>query len=172
MKNLIPLFVLALQSSFALAQVQEAVDPYASADGLVTYVYDAVSFKAGTTPDWEGVRNLFVGEAVIAMRASRDSLSVFSVDDFINDFIRFEAQVRANNLSFKETILAMKPVVVGEVAIVLVWYQAAIPELERPPQQGIDGFHLIKKDGRWWITSIVNELVSEENPVPVELSRQ
>ncbi|MBK7410685.1 MAG: hypothetical protein IPJ40_23105 [Saprospirales bacterium] len=171
MKILTLMIAFAFSSAFALAQVREAVG-YPTADGLVTQLYDMVSFEAGTTPDWNEVRKMFLDEAVITLRTSRDSLSVFSVDGFIDDFIRFEGQVRAKNLGFKETILAMRPVVVGDMAQVLVLYQTVIPGLERQPQKGIDSFHLIRKNGRWWITSIVNELVTEDNPIPEELSEQ
>jgi hypothetical protein len=30
----------------------------------------------------------------------------------------------------------------------------------------VDSFQLIKKDGRWWIVSITNELPTPDRPVP------
>ena len=34
-------------------------DPPTSAEGVVTELYDLVTFDAGTTPDWDRVRSLF-----------------------------------------------------------------------------------------------------------------
>ena len=33
----------------------------------------------------------------------------------------------------------------------------------------VDSFQLVKKDGRWWIVSVVNDLPSPEYPVPAAL---
>jgi hypothetical protein len=50
-----------------------------------------------------------------------------------------------------------------------VLYEASIPGWGRPPQQGIDSFQLIKKDGRWWIASITNDVPNPDHPVPEAL---
>jgi hypothetical protein len=52
---------------------------------------------------------------------------------------------------------------------VLVLYEAIAPAMGRPPQQGVD-VQLIRKDGRWWIVSITNDIVTPETPVPSELA--
>jgi hypothetical protein len=56
-----------------------------------------------------------------------------------------------------------------DIAHVLVLYEAIAPAMSRPPQQGVDSFQLIRKDGRWWIVSITNDIVTPETPAPPEL---
>ena len=56
--------------------------------------------------------------------------------------------------------------VFGDMANIWVLYEAHIPGTPRPPQQGVDSFQLIRKDGRWWIVSIPNELPTPERPIP------
>jgi len=63
----------------------------------------------------------------------------------------------------------MKPMVFGDIATVLVLYEASIPGRNSPPQQGVDSFSLIKKDGGWRIVSIINEIPTPNRPIPEEL---
>jgi hypothetical protein len=70
---------------------------------------------------------------------------------------------------FTETIVRLRPMVLGNVAHVLVLYEAQVTGSARPPQQGVDSFHLVRRDERWWIASIVNEVLSPERPLPAEL---
>jgi hypothetical protein len=55
------------------------------------------------------------------------------------------------------------------IAHVLILYDAQIYGITIPPQQGLDSWQLIKKDNRWWIVSITNELISDKVPIPEDL---
>ncbi len=136
---------------------------------LVTHLYDLVTFEAGTTPDWTQVRALFIDEAVIVLRTSRDSSTVFSVDGFIQDFMSFIEQANVEQTGFVERIVQMKPLVFRDIAHVLVLYEASIPGSPRPPQKGVDSFQLIRRNGRWWIVSVTNDLPDADHPAPAEL---
>jgi hypothetical protein len=112
---------------------------------------------------------MFIKDAVIILRTSRDSTSVFSVDGFIADFVAFAERADVRSLGFREEVVRTKPMEFGDMAHVLVLYEASIPGSERPPRQGVDSFQLIKKAGRWWIVSITNEIPTSDRPVPSAL---
>jgi hypothetical protein len=135
----------------------------------VRHLYDLVTFEAGTTPDWNVVRALFIDEAVVVLRTSRDSSSVFSVDGFVQDFISFIERANVEQTGFVEHIVRMKTMVFKDIAHVLVLYEASIPGSPRPPQQGIDSFQLIRQGGRWLIASVMNDIPDPDHPVPTEL---
>jgi hypothetical protein len=122
-----------------------------------------------TSPDWDHVRSMFLDEAVIVLRTSREGTTVFSVEDFVEDFVKFIDRANARQTGFAERIVRMKPTVFGDMAHVLVLYEASIPGSPRPPQQGVDSFSLIRKDGRWWIVAITNEVPAPGRPLPAEL---
>ena len=46
---------------------------------------------------------------------------------------------------------------------------AQILGIGRPPQQGVDSWLLIRRDGRWWIAAATNEVVTPDRPIPPEL---
>jgi hypothetical protein len=142
---------------------------FGTAQAVVHELYRLVTFDAGTTPDWDRVRALFIDQAVIVLRTSRTETSVFSVDGFVEDFVTFINRSNVEETGFGERIIRTKPFVFGDIAHVLVLYEAHIPGSVRGPQQGVDSFHLIRKDGRWWIASVVNEIPAADRPMPAEL---
>jgi hypothetical protein len=138
----------------------------ATPEKTVQTLYDLVTFETGTTPDWEKVRSLFIDEAVIVLRTARDSTTVFTLEGFVNDFIAFIEKAGVKSTGFSEKILTMKTLEFGDMASVLVLYEAHITGSDRPPSKGVDNFSLIKKEDRWWIISVTNELPTPDRSVP------
>jgi len=143
---------------------------FETAEGLVNDIYKSVSFDStGPRPDWEKVRSMFIEDAVVVLRVTRDSSAIFSVQGFINDFVNFIERSPAKQRGFWEKVVRIKPMVFGDIAHVLVLYEAHIPGTPRPPQKGVDSFQLIKRGGRWCIVSVANEIPTRERPIPAEL---
>jgi hypothetical protein len=136
---------------------------------FVRSLYGLVSFGPNERTDWAPVRALFAPEAVVVLRTSRAAHSVFTVDGFINDFIRFDSIPAVARSGFQESVVRLRSTVVGDIAHVLVLYEAQVRNSPRPPQQGIDSFELLRRDGRWRIVSLTNEVVTPDAPVPAEL---
>ncbi|MCP3914373.1 MAG: hypothetical protein GY711_02325 [bacterium] len=166
------LYAAALLSVALLCAAQQTPakpDPEAGAEALVRKLYELVTFEAGTTPDWDEVRTLFVPEAVVVLRTGREEMSVFSVDGFVADFVKFIEDAKVEKTGFTERILGMKSFVYGDIAQVLVLFDSHIPGSGREPHQGIDSFELIRQKGAWRVVSIVNERPTKERPIPKEL---
>lgn len=153
----------------AFAQEITGASPADTPESLVRELYDLVTFTAKEPPDWGKVRNTFLPEALIILRTSRDSTTIFDVTGFVNDFITFVENSPAKQSGFEEKILTLKSMVLGDIARVTVLYQAHIPGTQRPPQKGVDVFLLNKRSRRWWIASIVNEIPTPSRPIPEEL---
>lgn len=154
----------------APAQADAEQDPLATAQGVVARIYDLVTFEGGNSPNWDEVRALFLDEAVIVLRTSRTAITVFSVDGFVDDFVTFIERANVAQVGFTERILRTEPTVFGDMAHVWVLYEASIPGSPRPPQQGVDSFSLIKRDGRWWIAAVTNEIPTPTRPIPPQLT--
>jgi hypothetical protein len=162
--------VLAAPAAGASALAQAvAPEKLETAEGVVTELYDLVTFEAGQTPNWDAVRGLFIDEAVIVLRTGRDETTVFSVETWIQDFVTFIERAEVEKTGFTEAITRMSPTVFGDVANVWVLYEASVPGSGRPPQQGVDNFSLVRRDGRWWVAAITNEIPAVAGPVPEAL---
>ncbi len=168
----ISIFVLCLlffETGQVLSQTTNDSSETVTAEQVVRQLYDLVTFEAGETPDWEVVKSLFVEEAVIVLRATKTSHSIFSREGFVEDFQNFIDQAKVDQTGFVEKIISLKMVEMGDVAHCWVVYEASIPGWGRPPQKGVDSFQLLKKGGQWKIVAIVNEIPTPEHPVPEEI---
>jgi hypothetical protein len=162
---------IVLTSATALATSPPVVDAeLTNPERMVAALYDEVTFGAGASPDWQRVRSMFLDRATIVLRTGREQTTVFSVDGFIADFVAFSEREDVRASGFAERVLRTDPLVFGDIAHILVLYEAHIPGSERPPLQGVDSFQLIRKDGRWWITGVTNELPTAERPLPPALA--
>lgn len=140
----------------------EATEP--SAEATVRELYDIISAEAGRVPDWAPVRALFIPEALIILRSSRDAMSVLTMDGFIEDFDEFYGTPQVTEKGFKETILELKSTEFGDMAQVWVLYEARIPD--GGGNQGVDNFSLIRLNGAWRVAAITNEVPFPGRPVP------
>ena len=141
-------------------------DESKTAEEVVRQIYDLVTFRAGERPDWEKVKSLFDESAVVVLRTSRTQHSIFTVDGFVQDFVNFIVQAKCDETGFTEKVVNVKSVVFNDIAHCFVVYEAHIPGRPNPPQQGLDSFQLIKKDGEWKIISIINELPKRGESMP------
>jgi hypothetical protein len=168
-------FLLSMIPALAGAQATgqtPATDPrLQTAEAVVRELYRMVTVAVGDSTDWEEVRRLFLPEAVIAMRATREEMSVFSVQGWIDDFVAFNQRARVIERGFEEKIVRLEPLVFHDIAHVLVLYEARILDSPRPPTRGVDSIELVRKDDRWWIAAITNDLPTEEHPIPPQLEQ-
>lgn len=170
---IVPALVVALSAAPAalVAQGQHPSDEHVfqAPETLLPALYSAVSGTPDSPQDWDVVRSFFLADAVFVMRTTRTATSIFSLDGFIQDFQQFMALPAVRQAGFRERVVRTRPWVYRDMAHVLVLYEAHVPGSPRPPQQGVDSFLLVKRDGRWWIAAITNEIVDAEHPVPPEL---
>lgn len=135
-------------------------------ESLVRHLYDQVTFPAGESPDWEYVRTLFIKESIVVMRSGKTETVSLSLDGWILDFVNFIHNADVVSTGFEEKIIKMKSMVFGDIAHILVLYTSYIPGKSKVPREGVDSFHLIKKEGRWWIISILNEIPGPDRSKP------
>jgi hypothetical protein len=145
-----------------------SAQPAGTPEQVVRALYGMVTFDAGTTPDWDEVRSVFIDEAVVVLRTSPTASTVFSLDGFVQDFVDFIERDNVEATGFTERVVAVESMVFRDIAHVLVLYESSIPG-RRPPTPGVDSFELIKRDGRWKIVSVINDLPNAAHPVPAVL---
>ena len=163
--------LLAMAPLGARAQTPATDSPLATAEGVVRELYRLVTVEKGQVTDWEQARKLFIPEAVIVLRVSKDATTVFDVQGWIDDFVAWNEKAKVKERGFSEKIVVLEPRVFRDIANVFVLYEASLTDSERPPSRGVDSIELIRKDGRWWIVSITNDLPNAENPIPTQLQK-
>jgi hypothetical protein len=148
---------------------KDAKEATSSAEDVVRQLYDLVTFEKGATPDWDAVRSLFLEEAVVVLRTSRADTTIFSLEGFVQDFVSFIERANVDETGFTERIVRLEAMEFGDLAHVLVLYEAHINGSPRPPQSGVDSFQMARREGQWKIVSVVNEIPTPDRPVPAVL---
>jgi hypothetical protein len=163
------LMIASLIGTDVVAQQVNTPEPdprFATPEGLVEAIYEMVTFEAGTIPDWDAVRSTFLPEAIVVLFASRTNARLMSVDGFILDWYKFLEESPVKETGFSETIVRMETTTFNGTSNIWVLYESHIPGSGRQPRPGVDNFSLVKKDGRWWIASIVNDIPTPDHPIP------
>ncbi|MCU0408212.1 MAG: hypothetical protein MUD02_04605 [Bacteroidales bacterium] len=170
MKRLLPLvFALACLSATLSGQQQGKDYSYDNPEALIRDVYKSVSAKDGQSVDWERLKSMFLEEAVVILRTAPDKLSQFTVDGFISDFQSFYQEPRVKeSAGFEERIISMKSMIYKDIAFIATVYSAAITGRNAPPSRGVDFWLLNKKDGKWKISSVINEVIPPGQELPDE----
>lgn len=138
---------------------------------VIRELYRLVSWPAGTLPDWNQIKDLFLEEGVIILK-SREGFDIVDREGFIDLWLRDVNKYRLKDNGFSEELVAFHLEQSGDIAHGLAVYGASIPGMNRPPQLGIDAYHLIKKGNRWYITSVINEVLRPGVKIPEPLKEK
>jgi len=169
------LVILALSMSIPVpgicgGEVTTTEEVFSNPESLARGLYAAVTFDSGASPDWSYVRKFFLPEAVIGVRKTRTTMEVMNVDAFIKWFDDDVKKFKMEEKGFEESVQKLKLFVFGDIAQCFVVYKARLKTpADSPGQIGLDSFALMKKDERWWVVSIVNDIVTPERPLPEDL---
>lgn len=140
---------------------------YGDPESLVRGLYASVTFEPGTLPDWDYVRSFFIPEAVFGVRKTRTLMEVLDLDGFIDWWLEDIAKHKLKERGLEESVEKMRMTAYGNIAHCFVVYKVRIlTPADALGQLGLDSFGLMKKDGRWWIVSITNDVVTPQNPLP------
>lgn len=164
--------MLLLVSTLGLAGHDRDIDEsvFSDPESLVRGLYASVTFQPGTLPDWEYVRSFFIPEAVFGVRKTRTLMEVLDLDGFVDWWLEDIEKHKLKERGLEEAVEKMKMTVYGNIAHCFVVYKVRIlTPADSPGQLGLDSFGLMKKDGRWWVVSITNDVVTPQNPLPEEL---
>jgi hypothetical protein len=151
-------------------EAASAEEVFSNPESLARGLYAAVTFDPGNSPDWDFVRRFFLPESVIGVRKTRTTMEVLDVDAFVQWFEEDLKKFKMVEKGFEETVEKLKLTVFGDIAQCFVVYRARLKTpAEAPGQLGLDSFALIKKDGRWWVVSITNDIVTPDRALPEDL---
>jgi hypothetical protein len=164
------LLLLSFAASVATAQTPAPDPRYQTAEGVVRELYRLVCVPVGGDTDWNQVRALFLPESVIVLRESKEGLTTFTLQGWIDDFIAYNKKARSSERGFEEKIVRISQTEFRDIAHVLVLYEARLLDWkDKPAQPGVDSIELVRRDGRWWIAAITNDIPNAENPIPAPL---
>jgi mannose-6-phosphate isomerase-like protein (cupin superfamily) len=159
----------SLLLSFAVAP-QQAEAPSADQTAIqevVDQLYAAVSYEAGTMPNWDTMANVFFPEAVLVMSYPEGSQPrIQSPKEFVQEYRDFLEQPGRNAQGFYEGPTYLEIMMFGNIAHVDAVFEAFLPpDSPVPVKRGIDSFQLLKVEGEWKILALTSAQTLGNRPL-------
>jgi hypothetical protein len=137
-----------------------------SPDAIIKAMYETISGPAGPR-NWYRERSLYVEGArliPIGKRINKDGgLEIMSIEEWIED-----AKAFLEENDFYETEIMRKMHCYGNIIQAFSTYESRNDPDSKPIARGINSIQLLKKDGRWWIVTVMWDNESKDNPIPEE----
>ena len=135
-------------------------------DAIIKAMYETISGPAGKR-NWYRERSLYIEGArliPIGNRVHKDSdFQMMSIDEWIEDAEDYLAEN-----DFYESEIMRQFYRFGNIVQAFSTYEARNNLEEAPVARGINSIQLLKKDGRWWIVTVMWDNESKDNPIPEE----
>jgi len=136
----------------------------ASIDGIVKAIYESITFSENENPDMARFQSLCAPNAPF-VRIQPDRVDKMDLESFLSSF---QDRVESGALkSFYEGEISRKTNQYGSIAQVFSTYKKGM-NTEDPESliRGINCFQLYYDGQRWWISCLIWEDESPENPIP------
>ena len=136
----------------------------ASIDGIVKAIYESITFSENENPDMARFQSLCAPNAPF-VRIQPDRVDKMDLESFLSSF---QDRVESGALkSFYEGEISRKTNQYGSIAQVFSTYKKGM-NTEDPESliRGINCFQLYYDSQRWWISCLIWEDESPENPIP------
>ncbi len=160
MKSLL-LFLLICSNVYSQKDSVQYIQDVSSVDNILKAMYEVISGPAGPR-DWNRFRNLYHEKAYMgAIYNKNDGLKgyrTFTPEEYIVRSTSFMSEK-----SFYERELGREIMKYKDLISVFSAYEFKTPD---KTQRGINSVQLIFIENRWWISCVIWEEESKENPLP------
>jgi hypothetical protein len=142
----------------------------ASPEALVRAAYETVSRAPGKPFEWDRFRTLFLPGARMIPNTEQTggTFTTHTVESFITWIDDGWKRVigTPNDRGFAESGVSNVVEQYGDIAQVMSTYEKHIWGETQVRGRGINSFQMVRKDGRWWITSLIWDEETGAGPVP------
>jgi hypothetical protein len=147
-------------------EIKPRPEDVSSPDAIIKAMYETISGPAGKR-NWHREKSLFLEGArliPIGKRVHKDGeLQIMSIDEWIEDAKDYLAEN-----DFYEVEIMRQISRYGNIVQAFSTYETRNGTDSAPFARGINSIQLLKKDGRWWIVTVMWDNESKDNPIPEE----
>jgi len=140
-----------------------------SIDGIINALYDVISGPAGQKRDWNRFRSLFWKTGKLVPIAAKADKSGYEPREMTPEEFVTRVDPLVEKEPFFETGIANRVDQWTQIANVFSTYESRRAKGDKPFARGINTIQLFNDGQRWWITSIMWQQESEQNPLPERL---
>ncbi|NIO48181.1 MAG: hypothetical protein GTN73_01895 [Candidatus Aminicenantes bacterium] len=135
-----------------------------SIDAIVKAVYESITFQEGEKPNLERLRSLFNPKASF-IRITPEAVNKMDLDSFTSSF---SERIKTGAMkSFYEGEISRKTHAFGSIAQVFTTYKKSTNVKDpKSTVRGINSIQLFHDGKRWWISCILWQDETKDNPIP------
>lgn len=132
-------------------------------DGVMSALYESISFLPGDQPDYPRWRSLFADAARVHTGSTKSQ--VLTIDQYLRAFHHNLVQNGLSARGLLQQELERRGDDFGEIVNVFsqyaAWHTADDP---RPFGRGVNSLQFLVKQGRWWIVNVIWDDERAEDP--------
>lgn len=132
---------------------------------VIEELYRLISFESGSLPNWDRFISLFTENAVMSLRLFPGDPEMWTGTPA--EYAQVQVDKEMEEFGYSETPVKEEWMVFGHVAEGRVIFD--MQRGDQPAIRCFDGYHLIFKDDRWWVTSILGEIPLECTELPKDI---
>ena len=154
------------KSSADQAELSEDV---LSVDAIITSLYESISFRPGSQPDYERLKTLFHPQGrLIPPKADKEPrVHALDIETFISRSREFVVISGLEKRGFIEKEVRRIPESFGTIVHAFSTYETRyLPTDSAPLQRGINSIQLVKEGGRWWVMTVLWDLERVKVQIP------
>ena len=157
----------AAPAAQAPARPAPAANPkdVASVDAILAALYDVISGPAGQERNWDRFRSLFIpGARLIPTGRAQNGQVRHRVMD-AEGYISTSGPLLMKE-GFFEREIARRTEQFGNIAHAFSTYESRRTPGAAPFARGINSIQLLRREGRWWIVTILWDVERPDRPIP------
>lgn len=153
---------------FPLAPADASAQDGRSPEAIVSAAYEVIGRAPGEAFRWDRFRALFLPEAHLIPNTEQTggAFRVLTVEDFIDWINRATVIGGPDDRGFSEFEISNRVEQYGDIANVFSTYGKRFWGEPEIVGRGINSFQVVRKDGRWWIASIIWDEENGAGPLP------
>jgi len=140
-----------------------------SVDTIIRALYESISFKPNSQPDFSRLKALFHprGRLIPPAAEQKNGIRVLDVDEFIR-ITREDIIIGGmESKGFHESELRREEQSFGNIVHAFSTYESRLTEGDKEPiHRGINSIQLVRDQGRWWVLTILWDTERPGNPLP------
>lgn len=161
----LPLTSQSIPNATSTATIAANPRDVASADAIITALYDANTVLVDQKRDADRFRSLFVpGARLMPTFRPPNGRSVIAIQT-VDDYVRLASSGQPRH-GFREREIARTSEAFGNIMQVFSTYEGRRDSTDTHPNRGINSIQLFNDGTRWWVVGVLWDNERPEKPIP------
>lgn len=163
-----PMLIILLIILFAIPvkSQEQKTQKYPTPESVVKAIFELCTFEGGKQPEWDKIKDLVMERGILILTDGSPGFLTVDWDEFVKLWEQDMDKMIKDKVGYEDKLLRIKTIDYGNIATCYVHFESKLTGVNYPAKVGLNIFSVIKKEGRWWIVSVIEETATPKNPIP------